>query len=247
MDEDGNSIVTIFGQEEYPDTAGLAKMNFILHNKGTGEIKSRNTLASPQYPDEFGALKKFDFIVMNPPFSDKAWTDGIKPSNDKYKRFDDYGIPPEKNGDYTWFLHILKSLNQTGKADIVMPHGVLFIVNAEETICKQILARDSLLNYWNEKLHDDVYVIKVSGYEASHEIDYEYAKKKTKDETVSVDVTSKVKSFDGALIPRDIIERTYFANECAAMIWICSVTFSLLSPITPPVPLRNMARKTLKE
>ena len=141
VDENGASIVTIFGQEKYPDTAGLAKMNFILHNKGTGEIKSGNTLSSPQYLDEFGELKKFDFIVMNPPFSDKAWTDGIKPSNDKYKRFDDYGIPPEKNGDYAWFLHVLKSLSLTGKAGIVMPHGVLFRGNSEETIRKKILAK----------------------------------------------------------------------------------------------------------
>lgn len=450
VDEGGASIVTIFGQEKYPDTAGLAKMNFILHNKGTGEIKSGNTLSAPQYLDEFGELKKFDFIVMNPPFSDKAWTDGIKPSNDKYKRFDDYGIPPEKNGDYAWFLHVLKSLSLTGKAGIVMPHGVLFRGNAEETIRKQILEKkwikgivslpanlffgtgipaciviidkenaesrtgifmvdassgfkkdgsknrlreqdiekivrffngqileegysrfvtyqsileendgnlnipryipkvddtlpqniaahlnggipktdidsleklwtvapelksvlfstldaehssyklavasddieetiyqdaaivaekdkelvvtfsswrdevqeillninsdtspkvlirgisgkvlaayhdsrlldkydvyDCLLNYWNEKLQDDVYAIKVSGYEAGREIDYEYAKKKAKDEngeTVSVDDKSKVKSFDGALIPRTIVERTYFADECAAII-----------------------------
>ena len=40
---------------------------------------------------------------MNPPFSDKDWTDGIKPSEDEYKRFDGYGIPPAKNGDYAWF------------------------------------------------------------------------------------------------------------------------------------------------
>lgn len=448
VDEGGASIVTIFGQEKYPDTAGLAKMNFILHNKGTGEIKSGNTLSTPQYLDEFGELKKFDFIVMNPPFSDKAWTDGIKPSNDKYKRFDDYGIPPEKNGDYAWFLHVLKSLSLTGKAGIVMPHGVLFRGNAEETIRKQILEKkwikgivslpanlfygtgipaciviidkenaesrtgifmidassgykkdgsknrlreqdiekvvryfngqileegysrfvtyqsileendgnlnipryipkvddtlpqniaahlnggipktdidsleklwtvapelksvlfstldaehsiyklavasddieetiyqdaaivaekdkelvvtfsswrdevreillsitsdtnpkvlirsisdkvlaayhdsrlldkydvyDCLLNYWNEKLQDDVYAIKVNGYEAGCEIDYEYAKKKAKDEngeTISVDDKSKVKSFNGALIPREIVERMYFANECAA-------------------------------
>jgi type I restriction enzyme M protein len=449
VDESGASIVTIFGQEKYPDTAGLAKMNFILHNKGTGEIKSGNTLSNPQYLDEFGELKKFDFIVMNPPFSDKAWTDGIKPSNDKYKRFDDYGIPPEKNGDYAWFLHVLKSLSLTGKAGIVMPHGVLFRGNSEETIRKKILAKkwikgivslpanlfygtgipaciiiidkenaesrtgifmidassgykkdgsknrlreqdiekivryfngqiveegysrfvtyksileendgnlnipryitkvddtlpqniaahlnggipktdidsleklwtvapelksvlfstldsehsiyklavasdnieetiyqnsaivaekekelvvtfsswrdevreillnitsdtnpkalirnisgkilaayndsrlldkydvyDCLLNYWNEKLQDDVYAIKVSGYEAGREIEYEYAKKKAKDEngeTISVDDTSKVKSFDGALIPRTIVEQTYFADECAAI------------------------------
>lgn len=451
VDEDGNSIVTIFGQEKYPDTAGLAKMNFILHSKGTGEIKSGNTLSSPQYLDEFGELRKFDFIVMNPPFSDKAWTDGIKPSNDRYKRFEGFGIPPEKNGDYAWFLHVLKSLSQTGKAGIVMPHGVLFRGNAEETIRKEILARryikgiislpgnlfygtgipaciviidkedaesrtgifmidassgykkdgsknrlreqdiekivryfngqivetgysrfvtyesilnadtndgnlnipryitriddtlpqniaahlnggipgtdidslkklwtvapalksvlfstldaehsiyslavasdaieetiyqdaaiisekenelvptfnawkddvrsilldltsgtnpkalirdisgrilatyhdsrlldrydvyDCLLNYWNEKLQDDVYAIKASGYEVGREIEYEYAKKKTKDEngeTISVDDKTKVKSFDGALIPRAIIERIYFVPECAAI------------------------------
>lgn len=426
-------------------------MNFILHSKGTGEIKSGNTLSSPQYLDEFGELRKFDFIVMNPPFSDKAWTDGIKPSNDRYKRFEGFGIPPEKNGDYAWFLHVLKSLSQTGKAGIVMPHGVLFRGNAEETIRKEILARryikgiislpgnlfygtgipaciviidkedaesrtgifmidassgykkdgsknrlreqdiekivryfngqivetgysrfvtyesilnadtndgnlnipryitriddtlpqniaahlnggipgtdidslkklwtvapalksvlfstldaehsiyslavasdaieetiyqdaaiisekenelvptfnawkddvrsilldltsgtnpkalirdisgrilatyhdsrlldrydvyDCLLNYWNEKLQDDVYAIKASGYEVGREIEYEYAKKKTKDEngeTISVDDKTKVKSFDGALIPRAIIERIYFVPECAAI------------------------------
>ena len=141
VDENGDSIVTIFGQEKYPDTAGLAKMNFILHNKGTGEIKSGNTLSTPQYLDEFIELKKFDFIVMNPPFSDKSWTDGIKPSEDKYKRFDGYSIPPEKNGDYAWFLHVLKSLDSNGKAGIVMPHGVLFRGNAEETIRIEVLKK----------------------------------------------------------------------------------------------------------
>lgn len=141
VDENGNTIVTIFGQEKYPDTAGLAKMNFILHNKGTGEIKSGNTLSTPQYLDDFGELKKFDFIVMNPPFSDKAWTDGIKTSEDKYKRFDGYSIPPEKNGDYAWFLHVLKSLDSKGKAGIILPHGVLFRGNSEETIRNEILKK----------------------------------------------------------------------------------------------------------
>lgn len=449
VDANGRSIVSIFGQEKYPDTAGLAKMNFILHNKGTGEIKSGNTLSTPQYLDDFGQLRRFDFVVMNPPFSDKSWTDGIKPTEDTYKRFDGYGIPPEKNGDYAWFLHVLKSLNDHGKAGIVMPHGVLFRGNAEETIRKQVLEKhyikgivslpanlfygtgipacivildkegaeeregifmidassgfkkdgsknrlreqdiekivryfnghieeagfsrfvtyktilednagnlnipryiqkkddtlpqniaahlnggipgtdidsleklwtvslrlkpvlftaqdethsiyklavdssdiesaiyqdeailaekekelvatfsawstkvreallgitestvpkalirsiagellaayndsrlldefdvyDCLLNYWNAKLQDDVYIIKASGYEAGREIEYEYAKKKAKDEngeTITVDDKSKVKSFDGAIIPREIIERVYFAEECAAI------------------------------
>lgn len=449
VNENGDSIVTIFGQEKYPDTAGLAKMNFILHNKGTGEIKSGNTLSNPQYLDDFGELRKFDFIVMNPPFSDKDWTQGIKISEDKYKRFDGYGVPPEKNGDYAWFLHVLKSLDTKGKAGIVMPHGILFRGNSEETIRLKVLEKrylkgivslpanlfygtgipaciviidkedaetrggiflidasrgfkkdgnknrlreqdiekivqtftsrieipgysrfvkydeileqnagnlnvpryiqkiddvlpqniaahlkggipgtdieslkrlwdispalkqeiftcvdaahdvynlalpsgeievvigkdasilaekqketdaifaqwrdsvkdillgieseahpkelihtiaimllrtyesarlldnynvyDCLLNYWNAKLQDDVYIIKASGYEAGHEIEYEYAQKKSKNEsgeTVSVDDTSKVKSFDGVLIPRDIIESVYFADELAAI------------------------------
>lgn len=140
VDANGNSIVSIFAQEKYSDTAGLAKMNFILHNKGTGEIQSDNTLSAPYYVDEFGELRKFDFIVMNPPFSDKDWSDGIKVTEDKYHRFDGYGIPPEKNGDYAWFLHVLKALNETGKAGIILPHGVLFR-SAEENIRKEILKR----------------------------------------------------------------------------------------------------------
>ena len=141
VDENGDSIVTIFGQEKDIATAGLARMNLILHQKGTGEIKKGNTLASPAFTDEFGELKKFDFIVMNPPFSDKSWSDGIKATEDKYKRFDGYGIPPEKNGDYAWFLHVLKSLDSNGKAGIIMPHGILFRGNSEETIRIAILRK----------------------------------------------------------------------------------------------------------
>lgn len=141
VDDNGDSIVTIFGQEKDHATAGLAKMNLILHQKGTGEIKRGNTLVDPAFTDDFGELKKFDFIVMNPPFSDKSWSDGIKTSEDKYKRFDGYGIPPEKNGDYAWFLHVLKSLDSNGKAGIIMPHGVLFRGNAEETIRIKVLEK----------------------------------------------------------------------------------------------------------
>ena len=445
VDENGDTIVTIFGQEKDHATAGLAKMNLILHQKGTGEIKRGNTLVDPAFLDDFGQLKKFDFVVMNPPFSDKSWSDGIKASEDRYKRFDDYGIPPEKNGDYAWFLHVLKSLDTNGKAGIILPHGVLSRPNAEETIRKQVLikryikgivslpanlfygtgipaciiiidkegadtreglflidasrgfkkdgnknrlreqdierivrtftsgekidgyskyvkysdileqndgnlnvpryiqkiddslpqniaahlkggipgrdvnslnrlwdispvlkqeifscvnseqnvyslalpsadlekvinqneniisekekeakgifdlwkntvrekllgvdtntdpkeliravagellkdyesarlmdnydAYDCLLNYWNEKLQDDIYAIKASGYEVGREIEYEYAQKKTKDEngeTIIVDDVSKVKSFEGALIPKVLIEKKYFASD----------------------------------
>lgn len=451
LDDSGDPLVTIFGQEKDHSTAGLANMNLVLHQKGTGKVERGNTLVDPAFKDTFGQLRTFDFIVMNPPFSDKSWSDGLKASEDPYHRFEGFGFPPEKNGDFAWFLHVIKSLNSTGKAGIVMPHGVLFRGNAEETIRKEILKRryikgivslpanlfygtgipaclvfidkecaetregiffidastgfkkdgnknrlreqdiekivrvytaqeeikgysrlvpyseitdektndgnmnvpryiqkvddslpqniaahlkggipkhdidtldrlwsvsgelkdaiftcvdsahniyqlalasdaiedvfeqdeklqtekhregteifeiwrdavrdlllgitektdpklfiremgskilgayedslfldsydiyDCLMNYWNEKLQDDVYAIKAYGYGAAREIDYTYAQKKARDdsgETIMVDDKSRVKSFDGALIPRDVIESEYFTEELAAL------------------------------
>ena len=131
--------IAIYGQEKEVTTAGLAKMNLVLHNKATGEIKAGNTFSSPQYFEpgsDNEVLKRFDFAVANPPFSLKNWTDGLK----DYGRFDGYGDrPPEKNGDFAWLLHILKSLKSTGKAAVVLPHGVLFRGNAEATIRKSII------------------------------------------------------------------------------------------------------------
>ncbi len=143
VDENGDSIVTIFGQEKDISTAGLARMNLILHQKGTGTIEKGNTLSDPKFLTTYKTglieLKQFDFIVMNPPFSDKSWSDGLKPEKDEFHRFDDFGIPPEKNGDYAWFLHVIKSLRQKGKAGIIMPHGILFRGNAEENIRQKVL------------------------------------------------------------------------------------------------------------
>lgn len=133
--------LAIYGQEKDISTAGLAKMNLVLHNKASGEIHSDNTFSDPWYKDDNDEtkLRKFDYIVANPPFSMKNWMDGLKP----YGRFDDFDeMPPEKNGDYAWLLHIIKSMkNKTGKAAVILPHGVLFRGNAEETIRKNIINR----------------------------------------------------------------------------------------------------------
>lgn len=133
--------LAIYGQEKDISTAGLAKMNLVLHNKASGEIHSDNTFSDSWYKDDNDEtkLRKFDYIVANPPFSMKNWMDGLKP----YGRFDDFDeMPPEKNGDYAWLLHIIKSMkNQTGKAAVILPHGVLFRGNAEETIRKNIINR----------------------------------------------------------------------------------------------------------
>ena len=131
--------IAIYGQEKEVTTAGLAKMNLVLHNKAAGEIKAANTFSDPQYFDDSKdneVLKRFDFAVANPPFSLKNWKDGLK----DFGRFTGYGAePPEKNGDFAWLLHILKSLKRTGKAAVILPHGVLFRGNAEATIRKAII------------------------------------------------------------------------------------------------------------
>lgn len=132
--------LTIYGQEMDNATSALARMNMILHGDvGEGaKITQGNTLSSPEYKDEAGQLMTFDFAVANPPFSSKNWTNGLTPNSDEFDRFV-WGVPPEKNGDFAFLLHILKSLKSTGKAAVILPHGVLFRGNAEARIRENLI------------------------------------------------------------------------------------------------------------
>jgi type I restriction enzyme M protein len=132
--------LALYGQENDNATAALAKMNMILHHCPTAEIWKDNVLSSPHFKQSNDTLKTFDFVVSNPPFSTKAWSHGFDPYNDTYNRFN-YGIPPTKNGDYAFLLHVLASLKSTGKGAIILPHGVLFRGNAEATIREQLIKR----------------------------------------------------------------------------------------------------------
>jgi type I restriction enzyme M protein len=130
--------ITIYGQEYDTTTAGLAKMNLVLHNKSTGTIANANTLSNPYFKDG-DKLERFDFAVGNPPFSYKSWSNGVDTSSDE--RFVGYSaIPPNKNGDYAWLIHFIHSLKpEKGKGAIILPHGVLFRGNAEAVIRKEII------------------------------------------------------------------------------------------------------------
>jgi type I restriction enzyme M protein len=132
--------LAVYGQEKDVATKALAVMNMILHNCPTAEIWKDNTIAAPHFKEKDGGLKKFDFIVANPPFSTKAWSNGIDPAHDDFKRFE-YGVPPPKNGDYAFLLHIVASLKSTGKGACILPHGVLFRGNAEADIRRQLVKR----------------------------------------------------------------------------------------------------------
>src|SRR6266852_4443947 len=125
--------LALYGQEMDNATSALARMNMILHDCPTAEIWKDNVLASPHFKSQNGALKTFDFVVANPPFSFKAWSNGFKPAEDEFKRFA-FGVPPAKNGDLAFLLHILAVLKSTGKGAVNLPHGVLFRGNAEGEI-----------------------------------------------------------------------------------------------------------------
>ncbi len=145
----GKNGLTIYGQEKDISTTALCKINMILHNSADADIAKggSSTLSNPLFTTENGMLKTFDYVVANPPFSLKNWTDGlsIDPKskqviNDRFNRFED-GTPPEKNGDFAFLLHIIKSLKNTGKGAVILPHGVLFRGNAEGVIRKNLLLK----------------------------------------------------------------------------------------------------------
>ncbi|MFM2196037.1 MAG: hypothetical protein RL092_1637, partial [Bacteroidota bacterium] len=129
--------ITLEGQEMDVTTSGLARMNMILHDFPTANIMAGNTLANPKFLDGTN-LRTYDYVVANPPFSDKTWSTGITPTSDLYRRFE-WGEPPAKQGDYAYLLHIIRSMKSTGKAACILPHGVLFRGNAEAGIRRNLI------------------------------------------------------------------------------------------------------------
>ena len=138
--DEAEAQVTLYGQEKDAATSGLARMNLILHGCPTAVVKQGNTLANPLLKDG-DRLKTFNYVVANPPFSDKRWSTGIDPMNDPYDRFASFGVPPAKQGDYAYLLHIVRSLKRTGIGACILPHGVLFRGNAEADIRRALVRK----------------------------------------------------------------------------------------------------------
>ena len=138
--DEAGTPVTLEGQEKDAATSGLARMNMILHNYATALVVQGNTLADPKFKNG-DQLKQYDYVVANPPFSDKRWSNGIDPLHDPYERFQPFGTPPAKQGDYAYLLHIVRSLKSTGKGACILPHGVLFRGNAEADIRRALVRK----------------------------------------------------------------------------------------------------------
>jgi type I restriction enzyme M protein len=140
VSDEAGATVTLYGQEKDAATSGLARMNMILHNNPTALVVQGNTLADPKFKDG-DTLKTFDYVVANPPFSDKRWSTGLDPLHDAYDRFKPFGTPPARQGDYAYLLHIIRSLKSAGKGACILPHGVLFRGNAEGDIRRALVRR----------------------------------------------------------------------------------------------------------
>src|ERR1035441_326756 len=129
--------ITLEGQEKDVTTAGLARMNTILHDFPKANIQPGNTLFDPKFKDGED-LRTYDYVVANPPFSDKTWSTGLTTANDRFQRFT-WGVPPKKKGDYAYLLHIIRSMRRSGKAACILPLGVLFRGHAEAVIRQQLI------------------------------------------------------------------------------------------------------------
>lgn len=133
----------LYGQEQNLGTYAIAKINMFLHGLDGADIRRGDTLSSPQFLNNDGSLKTFDIVVANFPYSIKEWANEAFKTN-KYGRLDDYEMPPTKNADYAFILHIIKSLNANGRAGVVVPHGVLFRGGAEGRIRERLIKKDLL-------------------------------------------------------------------------------------------------------
>jgi type I restriction enzyme M protein len=140
-EEIGSKNVSLNGQEINGSTWALARMNMFLHEMDNARIEWGDTINSPKLTEN-DALMKFDIVVANPPFSLDKW--GAEDATaDRYQRFH-RGVPPKSKGDYAFITHMLETLNEHGKAGVVLPHGVLFRGSSEGKIRKQLIEENLL-------------------------------------------------------------------------------------------------------
>lgn len=131
----------VYGQEINLTTASIARMNLFLHEIEDFEIKRGDTLRAPAFKDTRGAVRTFDVVIANPPFSLANW--GAERWAADPRAF--CGVPPAKNGDFAFVQHMVSSMNPgTGRVGVVMPHGVLFRGGAEARIRQCLIEKDLL-------------------------------------------------------------------------------------------------------
>ncbi len=135
--------VSIYGQELDGATLGMAKMNMYLHGVDDPELEVGDTIEKPKFKKNDFELETFDYVVANPPFSQKGWIKGEVKLEDRFSRWGSSDslspIPPVGYEDLAFLLHIITSLRSQGKAACILPNGVLFRGNEEANVCNWII------------------------------------------------------------------------------------------------------------
>lgn len=140
--KDARTLV-LYGQEKNLNTWAICKMNLFLHDIDVqkDQIARGDTLLDPKLLDGDKALKKFDLVLANPPFSLSPWGHEVWAKGDPFGR-DVYGCPPKSYGDLAFVQHMVATLKERGRMAVVVPHGVLFRGGAEGEIRKGLLEGD---------------------------------------------------------------------------------------------------------
>jgi len=132
---------SLFGQESNGDTWALSKLNMFLHGMDSARLEWGDTINNPKLLEGEG-LMKFDIVVANPPFSLDKWGEDTAEA-DRFKRFM-RGVPPKSKGDYAFILHMIETILPTGRAGVIVPHGVLFRGSSEGKIRTKLIEENLL-------------------------------------------------------------------------------------------------------
>lgn len=111
----------MYGQEYTADTWAMANMNMIIHDMD-GEIEIGDTFKNPKFRDG-GKLKTFDRVLTNPMWN-QDWFAEKDYDTDELERFPKgAGFPGKQSADWGWAQHVLASLNDSGRAAVVLDTG----------------------------------------------------------------------------------------------------------------------------
>ncbi len=113
----------LHGQEMNPVTFAMAKMNMFLHDYTDSLFAIGDTFTKPGFAAEGAGLKRFDYVVANPMWNQDNYGESLY-ENDQWKRFE-LGSAPSSSADWGWLQHIAASLNDSGRAAVVLDTGAV--------------------------------------------------------------------------------------------------------------------------
>jgi len=113
----------LHGQEWNPTTYAMAKMNMFLHDYVGATIAVGDTMRSPVFAAKGAGLDTFDYVTANPMWNQDGFDDTFY-DKDMWKRFEN-GTPPTNSADWGWLQLIHASLNEEGRAAIVLDTGAV--------------------------------------------------------------------------------------------------------------------------